>query len=68
MDIYKHGEPAYPNAAQGHGWENEGHMTMSRKPKVEPNPKFHYFFIANLNKRPYYANGGYETDETHDKS
>ena len=32
LDIYKHGEPAYPSAAQGHGWETEGHMIMSRKP------------------------------------
>jgi len=24
MDIPKHGEPAYPNAAYGHGWDTEG--------------------------------------------
>ena len=25
LDIFKHGEPAYPKAAQGHGWANERH-------------------------------------------
>ena len=24
IDIAYHGEPAYPIAAQGHGWDNEG--------------------------------------------
>ena len=24
IDIAKHGEPAYPNAAYGHGWDTEG--------------------------------------------
>lgn len=24
IDISKHGEPAYPHAAYGHGWDTEG--------------------------------------------
>ena len=24
LDIKKHGEPAYPTAAYGHGWDKEG--------------------------------------------
>ena len=31
LDIKKHGEPAYPTAAQGHGWDDEGHNVMSGK-------------------------------------
>jgi Amt family ammonium transporter len=27
-DIKLHGEPAYPNAAYGHGWDNEGDFSL----------------------------------------
>ena len=29
LDIKKHGEPAYPTAAYGHGWDSEGDFKMS---------------------------------------
>ena len=29
LDIKKHGEPAYPTAAYGHGWDTEGDFRMS---------------------------------------
>ena len=29
LDIKKHGEPAYPTAAYGHGWDAEGDFRMS---------------------------------------
>ena len=28
IDIQVHGEPAYPNAAYGHGWDNEGEFSL----------------------------------------
>merc|ERR1711887_146211 len=28
IDIKHHGEPAYPNAAYGHGWDHEGEFSM----------------------------------------
>ena len=28
IDIRVHGEPAYPNAAYGHGWDNEGEFSL----------------------------------------
>ena len=31
LDIKKHGEPAYPTAAYGHGWDAEGDFRMSSK-------------------------------------
>ena len=31
LDIKKHGEPAYPTAAYGHGWDTEGDFDMSSK-------------------------------------
>ena len=31
LDIKKHGEPAYPTAAYGHGWDNEGDLDMKSK-------------------------------------
>ena len=31
LDIKKHGEPAYPTAAYGHGWEKEGDFRLSSK-------------------------------------
>merc|ERR1712113_1272343 len=29
LDIKKHGEPAYPTAAYGHGWDSEGDFAMA---------------------------------------
>ena len=29
LDIKKHGEPAYPTAAYGHGWDHEGDFRLS---------------------------------------
>ena len=29
LDIKKHGEPAYPTAAYGHGWDSEGDFKLS---------------------------------------
>jgi Amt family ammonium transporter len=29
LDIKKHGEPAYPTAAYGHGWDKEGDLDMT---------------------------------------
>lgn len=39
LDIKKHGEPAYPTAAYGHGWEKEGDfdLTNLRYTKSHPN-------------------------------
>ena len=31
LDIKKHGEPAYPTAAYGHGWDAEGDFDMTGK-------------------------------------
>ena len=31
LDIKKHGEPAYPTAAYGHGWDTEGDFAMASK-------------------------------------
>ena len=31
LDIKKHGEPAYPTVAYGHGWDAEGDFRMSCK-------------------------------------
>ena len=28
MDIKVHGEPAYPQAAYGHGWDHEGDFSL----------------------------------------
>ena len=28
LDIQKHGEPAYPTSAQGHGWDKEGRESV----------------------------------------
>ena len=39
LDIKKHGEPAYPTAAYGHGWDAEGDFRMSSK----------YFFFLTIN-------------------
>lgn len=38
IDIKVHGEPAYPNAAYGHGWDNEG-----------PDSKWSQSFDSKLN-------------------
>ena len=43
IDIRVHGEPAYPNAAYGHGWDNEGQFALDGKNEdtVTPQNKDH---------------------------
>ena len=46
IDIKLHGEPAYPNAAYGHGWDNEGDFALEGDFKFFEN--FFCFDFRNL--------------------
>lgn len=40
LDIRKHGEPAYPTAAYGHGWDKEGDFDMNNIKTGESNTAY----------------------------